>query len=136
MAILIEKAQANDAKEICELDEHIDRDAMLEKIDRGEIVVARKDQQILGCLRFSFFWDEIPFLNLIKVQNKFQTTGIGTSLMDAWEQEMKAAGHTKVMTSSQSNESAQHFYRKRGYKDIGEMTLPREASEIFFLKEL
>ena len=41
-----------------------------------------------------------------------------------------------VMTSSQSDEKAQHFYRKLGYSDVGSLTLPKEPLEIIFMKKL
>jgi hypothetical protein len=49
---------------------------------------------------------------------------------------MKEKSYNKVLTSSLADETAQHFYRKRGYRDIGSFVLPGEAAEIFFLKEL
>ena len=36
-----------------------------------------------------------------------------------WENEMRELGYKMVMTSTQVNEQAQHFYRKLGYKDRG-----------------
>lgn len=43
--------------------------------------------------------------------------------------------YNKVMTSSLSNENAQHFYRNLGYKDVGSLLL-EEALEIIFIKKL
>lgn len=40
------------------------------------------------------------------------------------------------MTSSMSDESAQHFFRKLGYRDAGALLLPDETLEILFLKTL
>jgi hypothetical protein len=47
-----------------------------------------------------------------------------------------AQGFTQVMTSTLSNEDAQHFYRKLGYRDVGALLLPDEPLEIILLKEL
>jgi len=41
-----------------------------------------------------------------------------------------------VMTSTQANEQAQHFYRKLGYKDSGCLLLHDDPVEIFFVKQL
>jgi len=49
---------------------------------------------------------------------------------------MKTQGYKKVLTSTLSNEDAQHFYRKLGYKDCGSLLLPDEPLEIIFIKEI
>jgi hypothetical protein len=41
-----------------------------------------------------------------------------------------------VLTSTQSDEDAQHFYRRLGYRDCGVLILPGEAGELMLLKEL
>jgi ribosomal protein S18 acetylase RimI-like enzyme len=47
---------------------------------------------------------------------------------------MKKKGYEIVMTSTLSNEQAQHFYRKLGYKDSGSLLLENEPLEIIFTK--
>ena len=49
---------------------------------------------------------------------------------------MKAEGYSLVMTSTQSNEDAQHFYRKLNYQDAGGFVLPKEPMELIFIKNL
>lgn len=53
---------------------------------------------------------------------------------------MKAQGYGMLLTSTQADENAQHFYRRLGYKDCGGfvMDLPRYAQpmELFFIKEI
>ena len=53
-----------------------------------------------------------------------------------WEKQMKTKGYGLVMTSSLSNEAAQHFYRKLNYVDSGALLLPEEPLEIIFVKKL
>ena len=57
-------------------------------------------------------------------------------LIDFWEREMKAKGYNLLMTSTLSNEQAQHFYRKLNYIDCGSLLLKNEALEIIFTKEI
>ena len=45
--------------------------------------------------------------------------GFGMQLMERWERDMKSDGYRMVMTSTQVDEQAQHFYRRLGYKDAG-----------------
>ncbi len=117
-------------------DKHINRDTMLKKLQSGELFVARDNGNIVGYARYGFFWDELPFLNLIIVSTKAREQGVGTMMMDHWEEAMRLQGFKKVLTSSLVDETAQHFYRKRGYHDIGSFVLPGETTEILFLKEL
>ena len=49
---------------------------------------------------------------------------------------MRQYGYTLDMTSTLSNETAQHFYRKLDYIDSGALLLPGEALEIIFTKQL
>ena len=60
--------------------------------------------------------------------------------MQHWEEAMKKEGHRMVLTSTRADETAQHFYRKLGYKDCGGLLLEipsyAQPMEIFFAKEL
>ena len=87
-------------------------------------------------MRFGYFWDEIPFMNMLIISEEVRGKGIGKKLVTYWEKEMRRKNHKRVMTSTQSDENAQHFYRKLGYQDAGSLLLPREALEIIFIKEL
>ena len=60
----------------------------------------------------------------------------GRQLVSHWEALMKAKGYPLVMTSTQSDETAQHFYRKLGYVDAGALLLQDEPLEIILTKAL
>jgi ribosomal protein S18 acetylase RimI-like enzyme len=49
---------------------------------------------------------------------------------------MKNIGYKCVLTSTQSNEEAQHFYRKIGYVEIGGFKYLNDSYEILFQKKL
>lgn len=49
---------------------------------------------------------------------------------------MREYGAEVVLTSTQADETAQHLYRKRGYRDIGGFVLPGEPLELMLLKQL
>ena len=49
---------------------------------------------------------------------------------------MRAEGYSLVMTSTLSNETAQHFYRKLGYTDAGGLLLEGEPLELVLVKKL
>ena len=39
--------------------------------------------------------------------------------MEHWKRDMKSQGYGMLLTSTQVEEEAEHFYRKLGYKDCG-----------------
>lgn len=132
----IEFATENDLNEISELDEHISRAELANLISMRRVLVARDNNELCAWLRYGLFWDNIPFMNMIFVLEDYQRKGLGKHLVEFWEAEVKSLGFQNIMTSTLSNEEAQHFYRKLGYKDCGSLLLPGEALEILFLKEL
>jgi len=115
---------------------HVTPEMMRKKLEQNEIIVIRDDKQILGWLRYGYFCDVIPFMSMLYVEEKHRRKGLGTRLVEFWENEMKKKGYDKVMTSSDSPEQGQHFYRKLGYRDCGALLLPDEPLEIIFLKSL
>ena len=88
-------------------------------------------------LRYCLWWDNTPFINLIFVLEEYQRKGIGRKLTLAWEKMMKADGFRFVMTSTQVDETAQHFYRKIGYRDCGSLLYPGQTPlELVLIKAL
>ena len=73
----------------------------------------------VGLLRYNLFWDNTPFCTMLFVDWAHQGKGYGKALMAHWEEDMKKAGYGMLMTSTQVDEEAQHFYRKIGYQDAG-----------------
>ncbi len=117
-------------------DHHIDRDVIGLKVARREIMAAYVEDRPVGFLRYGYFWDEIPFMNLLWVEEESRGRGYGTQLVSFWEREMRKLGHDSVMTSTSSSERAQHLYRRLGYVDVGSLLMPDEPLEIVFLKGL
>ncbi len=133
---MIEYANENDIAGILELDGHIDQKLLKRKISHNEVYVIREQTEVIGILRYSLFWDNTPFMNMICIKQSFQRKGLGSLMVKHWENDMKKQGHHRVMTSTLSNEEAQHFYRKLGYKDIGGFVLPNEPLEMLFVKDI
>jgi GNAT superfamily N-acetyltransferase len=129
-------AQMTDLTAIYELDHHLVASNLGQKIESNEILVVEVSSRIIGILRFSMFWDEIPFINMLRIRDAYQSRGFGRALVQEWENEMLKLGHTKLLTSTQADEEAQYFYRKIGYIDIGGFVLPSEPLEIIFFKAI
>lgn len=119
-----------------EYDSHISLEMLSRKIKDREIIIAKTKEKITGWLRYGYFWDNIPFINMIIIDKQYRGKGIGKDLVGFWEREMSNKGYKIVVTSTLSNESAQHFYRKLGYRDSGSLILENEALEIIFTKNL
>ena len=134
--MIIEYAIESDLDIINEYDKHIAKEELLKSILDNRVTVARDNNKIIAWTRYNLFWDNTPFLNMIFVLEEYRNDGIGKELIEFWENDMRNKGSKMVMTSTLSNENAQHFYRKLGYKDSGNLLLEDEPLEIIFTKKL
>lgn len=133
----IEYGSESDFQFILDNDRHISKELIKNKLREKEIIIAKnQENQIIGWLRYGYFWDNIPFMNMLYLYESYRNKGIGKELVIFWENEMKKKGYNLVMTSTLSNEQAQHFYRKLGYKDSGSLLLENEPLEIIFTKRI
>jgi ribosomal protein S18 acetylase RimI-like enzyme len=133
--MVVRRATPSDIDYLVNYDSHISNEIIYKKIETGEVLVAYDGDCFVGFLRFGWFWDEIPFMNLLFVIEAYRSKGVGRALVKYWESLFK--GQVKfVLTSTLSDESAQHFYRKLGYEDIGGFNLPGEATELVLMKEI
>jgi len=117
-------------------DKHISDEVLKAKIAAKEVYVVQKGDELTGWLRYNLFWDNTPFLNLVFFLEEYRRKGFGKKLIHHWEKAMKEKGHGNVLTSTLSNEEAQHFYRKMGYTEIGGFKLSGEPLEMIFHKKI
>lgn len=117
--VKIRQAEESDFCILCENDKHVSSEMLKKKLRDGNILIAEVGGEFAGWLRYSFFWDEIPFMNMLFVPEKFRGKGIGGELVREWERLMFGQGYKTLLTSTQADECAQHFYRKLGYRDLG-----------------
>lgn len=122
------------------LDTHLSQAEFSNKVRDKQGYILLCDGVPVGVLRYNLFWDSIPFLNLIYLQESHRRIGIGRQAMALWEREMKRLGHGMCLVSTQSDEEAQPFYRAIGYKDCGCLTMDiagyEQPMEIFLAKAL
>ncbi|MEA5013659.1 MAG: GNAT family N-acetyltransferase [Candidatus Limiplasma sp.] len=111
------------------LDRHMAESEFLIKLRERRCYLLKADGQPIGILRYNLFWDNTPFLTLLVLREGFRRKGYGRQAMLLWEDEMRSLGYPLVMTSTQADEGAQHFYRKLGYKDTGCLVLDVPGSE-------
>ena len=122
------------------LDRHLPEKEFGKKVRDKQGYVLLEDGVPAGILRYGLFWDSTPFCNMLYVHPSVQRKGYGARLMKYWEKDMKEQGYGMIMTSTQTDETAQHFYRKMGYRDCGGliMEIPgyEQPMEMFFCKEI
>jgi GNAT superfamily N-acetyltransferase len=134
--ISIRLANSNDFDNIALHDHHIATDLLAHKIDRQEVIVAYDGESLADWLRWSLFWDNTPFMNLLFLLPEYRGAGTGRQLVQFWEEKMSAQGYRTLMTSTQQNETAQHFYTHLGYRAVGGFVQSGGDYEIIFVKEV
>ncbi len=120
------------------LDRHLPEEEFEKKVRDKMGYILLEDSVPVALLRYNLFWDNTPFCTLLFVDWKYQRRGYGKQIMEFWERDMKSRGYGMVMTSTQTDEEAQHFYRKLGYQDAGGLVINisgyEQPMEMFFLK--
>lgn len=136
----IKEATKEDKEYWFTLDKHLAVNEFYRILDAKRAYVIWKDGKQVGIWRWNLFWDSVPFITMIYFEEEYRKKGIGRQVMKYWENQMKEQGYKAVMTSTQVDEMAQHFYRKMGYKDCGCLVLDipelEQPMEMFFIKEI
>ncbi len=118
-------------------DRHISPLRLEACINDYRVYVLRNADTVVGVLRYSLFWQTIPFLDLLFLDEACRGKGHGRRMMSHWESAMAELGYPYVMLSTQEDETAKDFYEVLGYHRIGAFRPPeQEADEIIYLKEL
>ena len=122
------------------LDQHLPEREFEKKVRDHQGYVLCVDEKPVGVLRYNLFWDNTPFCTLLYIDENHRKQGCGRCLMEHWEQDMRKQGYGMVLTSTQVDEEAQHFYRKLGYKDCGGFTVDvpgyEQPMELFLIKQI
>lgn len=85
-----------------------------------ELIVAIENDSGIALLRWGYFWESIPFMNILTVVEHRRGQGIGTALVTCREKALREHG--------------QFLYRKLGYRDCGALLFPHEPLEIIMRK--
>ena len=117
-------------------DAHVQKCELQSLLALKRVLLLEEEGVPAGWLRYNLFWDNIPFMNLLYVEEALRGRGRGKALVRFWEEHMAAEGYSGVMTSAQANENAPQFYRHLGYQDIGGFFPPGEGYELLFYKSL
>ena len=131
---MVTHAEQNDMSKIKEIDRHISEEMLAKAITDRRVFVFKTTGIVMGIARWNYFWDAIPFLNMLYVPDGYTHHGIGSALLEFWENEMQTQGHIRVLTSTMAQERGQHFFRKFGYHDIGNLYDEGEGLELILEK--
>ena len=122
------------------LDRHLPEGEFEDKVQKKRGYVLLEDGNPIGLLRYNLFWDNTPFCTLLYIEADHRAKGFGRRLMEQWEADMRANGYDMVLTSTQVDEDAQHFYRKLGYKDCGGFVIDipghEQPMELFLIRAI
>ena len=132
----IRLATTNDIEVLSKYDVHITKEELLSSINLHRVYIATYNNEFIGWLRYNLFWDNTPFMNMLYILEEYQNNGYGTKLVERWEHDMRELHYDVVLTSTASNEYAQHFYYKLGYKAIGGFTIKDDPYEIILSKSI
>ena len=138
--IEVRYVQSGDKEFWYEFDKHLPEDEFKKKVRDKQGYILLKDNKPIGLLRFNLFWDNTPFCTMLFIDRNYRGKGLGKTLIEYWEADMKSQGYGMLLTSTQVDEEAQHFYRKLGYKDCGGfvINIPKyeQPMEMFFIKKI
>jgi len=137
----ISYASMEDIQYLCSHNgEPLSEDECKSKIRDKRCYILYYSGKSIGVMRYNLFWDFIPFLTLIYVDEMYRKKGFGVAALTHWEDEMRSLGHNFVMLSTRVDIDSQHFYRKLGYVDMGSIVMDntpfKQALEIFLGKNL
>lgn len=132
----IRLAENRDINLLISYDKHVSKEELVNVIQQNHTYIAEDNGHFAGWLRYGLFWDSIPFMNLLYVLEEYRGRGFGRQMVMYWENEMKQQGYKTLMTSTQADEYAQHFYFKLGYEAIGGFRLNDDPYEIIFSKNV
>ena len=69
------------------------------KIREKRAYVLCIDNNLIGVMRYNLFWDNIPFMTLINIENTHHGKGYGRQAMLYWESEMRNCGYMLKLLS-------------------------------------
>ncbi len=136
VSVEIRYVQDGDKEFWFSFDKHISESEFEKKVRDKQGYVLFADNLPVGILRYNLFWDNTPFCTLLYIAESFRSSGYGTKLMNFWESEMLSLGYDWLLVSTQSDETAQYFYRTLGYRDCGSLLAPNQPLELFLGKHL
>ena len=110
--------------------DRIDLKSVLTSLDKGNFMLAERDDFLMGCVYFEQRGTDPmrAYLGLLSVDPTHQRAGVGTLLMDAAENHCRRLG-CEFMDINVVNLRLElpSFYQKRGYRITGTSSFPADV---------
>ncbi len=120
---------------------YIDPAKIRAKLQNNEIIVDIKDFNIMGMIKFSYFWATRPFIDLIWVKEDSRNLKIGRRMLNYLENYLQSQNHAYLFSSAEENDDkARVWHKKNEFVQCGKvecLNLPHDkVAEIFFYKKI
>jgi len=133
----IRHAEEKDLESVMKYDCHIHVARLAQCIKDNLVYILCDNGETVGVLRYNLFWQSVPFLDLLYIDELYRGKGFGSQMMRIWENAMYHKSYSHVLLSTQEDETAKFFYEKIGYQRIGSFLPPdQEAYEIMYCKRI
>ena len=139
MNIKLKHMRAEDKAFVMKIDSHVNELQYENRVHTKTGYIIWDGNKRAGLMHYTVLWDNLPFLNLIYVEEKHRNRGIASKAMNLWESDMKSQNYKMVLISTQVDEDAQHFYRKSGYIECGALIMnhtPLEQPMEMFMRKV
>ena len=116
----IRLASAEDQEQILKYDRHIPLDRVMACIHDGLVTVLCDAHEIVGVLRYNLFWQTIPFLDLLYLDEAYRGKGYGKQMLGlALRFAFDILKVQKVTLGVlENNPGAYHCYQAAGFRDV------------------
>lgn len=120
---------------------YIDPEKIRQKLKNEEIIIATINSEIIGIIKFSYFWATRPFLDLIWIKENQRNKGIGKELLNYLENYLTSEKHNYLFSSAEEKDKeAILWHKKNDFIETGKvkcLNLPHDKTpEIFFYKRI
>ena len=78
--MLIRIAELKDIDLIKQYDKHIAEAELTNVLMLGRIFIAEENNDLIGWLRYNYFWDNTPFMNMLYILNKYRKKRLRKSI--------------------------------------------------------
>ncbi len=138
--MIVKFMEQQDKDFVMSIDKHVDDNGYHKRVYTKTGYIMWEEGVPVGIMHYTVLWDNLPFLNIIFVDEKYRNKGFASQGIAFWENDMKTQGYQMTLISTQADEEAQYLYRKLGYIDCGGLifhdTPLDQPMELFFRKVL
>lgn len=103
---------------------------------KNNLVYIIVEKEFIGFLRYSLFWNRIPFINMFYIRDIYRNKGYGKELLNFFIKEMQNKKFENIMTSCLSEENGKMFFLKNAFKITGGFNSFKEGYELILDYEI